>query len=94
MPLNAIRFFGKTYGPYAFGVLSLLLVWFSIVAPELREARAQGQIISERQSATAAATAQITKNLSDIADVLHDGVTVLGRSIDVLDRISMRMAIK
>lgn len=26
----------SAYGPYAFGVTSLLLIWFTIVAPELK----------------------------------------------------------
>jgi hypothetical protein len=31
-----IQLLATTYGPYAFGVISLLIVWFSIVKPELQ----------------------------------------------------------
>ena len=33
---QAVVEYGKLYGPYAFGVASLLLIWFSIVKPELQ----------------------------------------------------------
>lgn len=35
--------FGKQYGPYAFGVISLLVIWFAVVQPELRATRTDAQ---------------------------------------------------
>lgn len=34
---QTIMSFGQLYGPYAFGVASLLLIWFTIVKPELNQ---------------------------------------------------------
>ena len=36
-PLHTlVQVLNTAYGPYAFGVCSLLLIWFTIVQPELR----------------------------------------------------------
>jgi hypothetical protein len=36
-PIHAlVQVLNTAYGPYAFGVCSLLLIWFTIVQPELR----------------------------------------------------------
>lgn len=34
--LHPLELVLSAYGPYAFGVTSLLLIWFTIVAPELK----------------------------------------------------------
>jgi hypothetical protein len=36
MEQSLIRTLNSAYGPYAFGVVSLLLIWFTIVRPELQ----------------------------------------------------------
>jgi hypothetical protein len=33
---SVVSLLASTYGPYAFGVVSLLIVWFAIVKPELQ----------------------------------------------------------
>jgi len=37
--MNPIIQFGDRYGPYAFGVMALLLIWFVIVRPELARSK-------------------------------------------------------
>jgi hypothetical protein len=33
--IEAVKDYADRYGPFAFGVLSLLLIWFAVVKPEL-----------------------------------------------------------
>jgi hypothetical protein len=37
--MEAIKKFGDQYGPQAFGIVSLLLIWFTIVVPQLDSAK-------------------------------------------------------
>lgn len=71
------------YGPYAFGVVSLLTIWFLIVAPELRnrqvdfhkqmEILQQQKELAETMRATAA-TMQITATSLEATTRFLDGV--------------------
>lgn len=33
--MNLIQLFSERYGPHAFGLVSLMILWFAIVKPEL-----------------------------------------------------------
>lgn len=41
--MSLIERYLDRFGPYAFGVISLLIIWFVIVAPELDRTRASAQ---------------------------------------------------
>ena len=77
------------YGPYAFGVVSLLTIWFLIVAPELRnrqmdfskqmEVIQQQKELAETMRATAS-TMQITASSLEVTvHVLDDMVGENGK---------------
>lgn len=78
---NPLQTLMTLYGPYAFGLVSLLTVWFSIVAPELakREVdyKAQAEIIqslAERdiaQQRIADSMAQTASTMEITAEILR-----------------------
>lgn len=78
-----LRSFSKEYGPYAFGVLSLLLVWYAIVAPTLAANRidtAALKAISDTLSRTASTNESTAQSLAAtasrmerIADKINSG---------------------
>lgn len=56
MSIDELKTFGDRYGPYAFGVVSLLIIWFAIVRPVIESNRidtAQLKEIANRQAETA-----------------------------------------
>lgn len=59
----------RRYGPYAFGVASVLLVWHYVVGPELRASRTD-----------AATFLQAAEQQKAVADSLRDTSRVLERS--------------
>lgn len=71
MNKEAISAFGSQYGPYGFGVVSLLIIWFVIVQPELRTNR----IEYEEQK-------QIVSQMKAIADTMRETVSTLERVRD------------
>lgn len=71
--------FGNTYGPYAFGVASLLLIWYFIVRPELVRSRVdldKVQVITAAQKATAELLEKIVERLERATEQIerHTGV--------------------
>ena len=66
--LGVISQFGKTYGPYAFGLLSLLLIWFSIVKPELQ----QSQVRLDEQHELIKQLQVLSRSLEDVSRNLQD----------------------
>lgn len=77
------------YGPYAFGLVSLLAVWFFIVGPELRAARPQYDRLIEIAD-TNRVTAEALRTAAETIKVSIDGqnrmLDRLDRSIDRIDR--------
>lgn len=77
------------YGPYAFGVASLLAVWFAIVGPELRAARPQYDRlveIAETNRATAEALRTAAETIRTATESQRMMLDRLDRSIDRIDR--------
>lgn len=78
--MEAVRVFGERYGPYAFGMLSLLLIWYTIVAPQLEERRMdwdhQHKCLEQMRDIQADQK-QISKSLQDTATVLERVVLTL-----------------
>jgi hypothetical protein len=68
MPSSLVRLVGVTYGPYAFGLISLLVVWYAIVAPTLNTNRVDVDAfrqVSTQLRDTAASVAQSAKLVND-----------------------------
>lgn len=60
----------RSYGPFAFGMVALLTLWFSIVRPELEASRAVAQQSAQAAEALAGVTRElgaVTRDLRDIA---------------------------
>lgn len=86
-PQKTPMMYATIYGPYAFGVASLLIIWFSIVKPELnsRAINFQAQIevlqtLSERD-----------KVQQDIADSMEKTSQTLTLTAQILERAVNRM---
>lgn len=68
MQSSLLRLLGATYGPYAFGLISLLVVWYSIVAPTLANNRVDVEAFREITTQlrdTSASVAQSAKLVND-----------------------------
>ncbi len=79
----------RSYGPYAFGVVSLLLIWFTIVAPELDSRKLdyeqQTEIVNQqRQIAETMKTTAIT--MQTTATMMDATTQVLGRAVEKLEK--------
>ena len=80
--------YATIYGPYAFGVASLLLIWFSIVRPEL----SRNKIDFEANQAVISSLAQhdmsqreIAASMQKTSHSLEMVVKILERTLDQLD---------
>jgi hypothetical protein len=64
----------QIYGPYAFGMVSLLVVWVSIVKPELQSRSIDwqaNQAIMERQAEIVDGLSETSRNVRDTAASLE-----------------------
>jgi len=68
--------FAKTYGGAAFGTMSLLLIWYAIVAPEL----AARKIDYEEQKA-------VVTQMKEIATTMERTSIVLERAVSAVTRL-------
>lgn len=73
----------KVYGPFAFGIVSLLTIWFAIISPELNRKQldfeAYSKLIEKHQ--------QENLHQDDIAKTMRDTVLILDRVTQRLERI-------
>jgi hypothetical protein len=67
--MNVLSFIDR-YGSYAFGICSLLLIWFSIVAPEMEKNR----ISFEEQRKVLEQLRSIMDDQRHVAQLLHDAI--------------------
>ena len=79
----AIQFLDR-YGSYAFGIASLLLIWFTIVAPEMQRNR----LAFEDQQKVVEQMNQIVVAQQKLADTLAHLVQDLERFHDGLEKQS------
>lgn len=75
----------RIYGPYAFGIVSVLIIWFVIVSPEL-----------ERKELDFKKHAEIVESMRNIADTMKSTArsnevtaTMLDRAIERLDKMEL-----
>lgn len=69
--------FMKQYGPFAFGIASLLIIWFAIMSPELNRKQIDFETYSgliKQHQAENIQTEAVTRTLHDTAVIL-DKVT-------------------
>lgn len=78
-PLTITRFM-EIYGPYAFGVASLLLIWFTIVKPQL-----------ERQQIDFTRNEAVLDKLKDFTSGQREVVQSMERTSVILDNITKRL---
>lgn len=67
---SALQAMIQIYGPYGFGVGSVLLIWYAIVAPFIRQNRVDSlalERIADQQEATVALLAKTADRLETIA---------------------------
>lgn len=69
MSSDAIRAFGDRYGPYAFGIISLLIIWFAIVRPVIEANRVDTSQLKEI-AARQAETAMLLNKTADRLDMI------------------------
>lgn len=70
MSIETVKLIGDRYGPYGFGLVSLLVVWFAIVAPTLDNNRIDTGALKEvanKQAETAILLARTAERLDIIA---------------------------
>ena len=76
---------GALYGPYAFGVIALLTIWFSIVKPELNTNRldydAHRELINQLGEMYNSQS-QIAKTMERTAEVMSATSTILKQTIE------------
>lgn len=78
----------SAYGPYAFGVTSLMLIWFTIVAPELRNRQLDydkhAEIVSQ-QRAMAETMKMTAATMAKTATTMEATAVLLGQTVRELD---------
>lgn len=79
---RAVDRYMTVYGPYAFGVASLLLIWFFIVQPEL----ARNRIDFEKQQA-------IVDTQREIAATQKQTAETLDRTASRLEQVTTRLEV-
>lgn len=80
---HIIQKFSETYGPFAFGLVSLLLIWFVIVRPEL----ATRTIDFERQQNLVDQMSIVASTLEQTAETLGKTSVVLQMTTDNLSKV-------
>ncbi len=81
---NVFRF-ADLYGPYAFGVVSLLLIWYAIVKPELDHRAidfAQQTKIVQSMNDRDRVQDSIARSLASTAESLSATATILERATE------------
>ena len=82
MTLKMIKAFSDAYGPYIFGVVSLLIIWTMIVQPQMEQNK-----IDYDEFTRAADIMQ------DTAETLHRTADVMDRTAERLERIEARTTV-
>ena len=81
----------RRYGPYAFGVVSLLVVWVTIVGPALDRARLDTNAMKAIADDQAGKLEAITETQRQIANAQKSTADVLNSATMRLDKISERL---
>ena len=76
MGTKLFQLLATVYGPYAFGVASLLLIWFTIVAPQL-----------ERQSVDFQKNEAVIESLRSVSNSMETISRSMERTATILDSV-------
>lgn len=76
MATKLFQLLATVYGPYAFGVASLLLIWFTIVAPQL-----------DRQSVDFQKNEAVVESLRSVASSMETISRSMERTATILDTV-------
>ena len=79
---DAVESIIKAYGPFSFGIVSLLVIWFSIISPELN----RKQLDFETYSALIKQHQQQNQQLELIARTIHDTALVMDKVTQRLEK--------
>jgi hypothetical protein len=91
--MTMVREFMRLYGPTAFGVVSLLLIWKIIVGPELH---AQRSVAASQTAAITAAVEEIrgaTNSLAAVTATSHQISIALNDTAKILERTVQDMRV-
>ena len=69
------------YGPYAFGVISLLIVWYAIVSPQLE----RQAIDFKRNESVVESTREIAKSMENVVIGLQKTADALEHAIEKIN---------
>ena len=82
---EAVESLVKVYGPFAFGIVSLLVIWFSIISPELN----RKQLDFETYSGLIKQHQTENQQTETIARALHDTAIILDKVTQRLERFDV-----
>jgi hypothetical protein len=82
MSSKILQLLATVYGPYAFGVASLLLIWFTIVAPQL-----------ERQSVDFQKNESVIESLRSVAASMETISRSMERTATILDTVVQKVQV-
>lgn len=72
----------KVYGPFAFGIVSLLIIWLLIIKPELENK----QLDFDTQKVLIEQLSQETRQSQEIARTMRDTALILERIVNRLEQ--------
>ena len=84
--MTIIRLLGTTYGPYLFGVASLLLIWVLAIAPQLEAQRVDWQ----SQKEIVGQLHDLNRTQIAIGQTMEATARVLERTVEKLEAIRGR----
>lgn len=84
---SLLQEYERRYGAYAFGVASLLIIWFAIVKPELQAQRTDAVALSKVASSMEAAA----KTLDATADTMKDAAQIQRESAMLMNAAITRL---
>jgi len=73
---------GQVYGPYAFGVISLIAIWFTVIKPTLETNR----VVTLKDPATTEKLVEISYTQKNTAEILRSVSERLERIVIHIDR--------
>ena len=90
MSLNWAKVINSTYGPYAFGVVALMVVWFFIVKPELDTRQIDlktHQEIVEKQREQSQTMERTSHTMKDAVTIQERVVEGMSKAMDRMERM-------
>lgn len=77
----------QTYGPFAFGIVAVLVIWFGIMKPELSSRAFDYQ----KQELLVTQMREITSQQKQVIDQLNQQTQAFTTTAEILDRVTRRL---